>query len=47
MLEVERRDDVDLLWLDRPPVNAADLDSLTELADAVDSIAPSPTVLSC
>lgn len=38
MLEVERRDAVDLLWLDRPPVNAADLDSLAELADAVDRV---------
>lgn len=38
MLEVERRDGVDLLWLDRPPVNAADLDSLTELADSVDGV---------
>jgi enoyl-CoA hydratase len=37
VLEVERRDAVDVLWLDRPPVNAADLDSLTELADAVDT----------
>lgn len=35
MLETERRAAVDVLWLDRPPVNAADLDSLTELADAV------------
>lgn len=39
MLEVKRRDAVDVLWLDRPPVNAADLDSLTDLADAVDRIA--------
>lgn len=38
MLEVERRDGVDLLWLDRPPVNAADLDSLTELADSFDRL---------
>ena len=38
MLEVERRDAVDVLWLDRPPVNAADLDSLTDLADTVDRL---------
>lgn len=38
MLEIERRDAVDVLWLNRPPVNAADLDSLTELADAVEDL---------
>ena len=38
MVEVERREAVDLLWLDRPPVNAADLGSLTELSDAVDRV---------
>lgn len=29
---------MDVLWLDRPPVNAADLDSLTDLAGAVDRL---------
>lgn len=38
MLDVQRLDAVDLLTLDRPPVNAADLDSLTALADAVDRL---------
>lgn len=38
MLDLERRRGVDVLWLDRPPVNAADLDSLTELAGAVDDL---------
>ena len=38
MLDLETRGDVDVLWLDRPPVNAADLDSLTELADRVDAL---------
>ncbi|HEX2196616.1 MAG TPA: enoyl-CoA hydratase/isomerase family protein [Actinomycetota bacterium] len=38
MLELERRDGAEVLWIDRPPVNAADLDSLTELADAVDRL---------
>lgn len=42
MLEIERRDAVDVLWLDRPPVNAADLDSLTELADAVEGLQAGP-----
>lgn len=49
MLEVERRGAVDLLWLDRPPVNAADLESLAALADAVDEVEASsdrPLVLS-
>lgn len=35
---MERRETADVLWLDRPPVNAANLDSLTELADAVDTL---------
>lgn len=38
MLETERREAADVLWLDRPPVNAADLDSLTALADEVDRL---------
>lgn len=38
MLDLVRRDAVDVLWLDRPPVNAADLDSLTALADAVERV---------
>lgn len=38
MLEAERRDGVDVLWLNRPPVNAADLDSLAELAGAVERL---------
>lgn len=38
MLEVERREAVDVLWLDRPPVNAADLDSLTAVADVLDGL---------
>ena len=39
MLETERRGDVDVLWQDRPPVNAADLDSLTALAEEVERLA--------
>ncbi|HEX2295023.1 MAG TPA: enoyl-CoA hydratase/isomerase family protein [Actinomycetota bacterium] len=49
MLGLERRGAADVLWLDRPPVNAADLDSLTELADAVDRLrteSDGPLVLS-
>jgi enoyl-CoA hydratase len=38
VLDVERHDAVDLLWLDRPPVNAADLDSLTALSETVDRL---------
>lgn len=38
MLELERREGVDVLWLDRPPVNAADLDSLNALVDAVERV---------
>ncbi|HEV2755440.1 MAG TPA: enoyl-CoA hydratase/isomerase family protein [Actinomycetota bacterium] len=43
MLELERRGDVDLLWLDRPPVNAADLGLLTALADKVEEVAAAST----
>lgn len=38
MLDLERREGVDVLWLDRPPVNAADLDSLNALVDAVERV---------
>lgn len=38
MLEVTRLGAVDLLLLDRPPVNAADLDSLTTLSETVDRV---------
>jgi enoyl-CoA hydratase len=38
VLDLERRGGVDVLWLDRPPVNAADLDLLTALADTVDGL---------
>jgi enoyl-CoA hydratase len=36
VLELERREGVDVLWLDRPPVNAADLDSLNALVEMVE-----------
>ena len=38
MLDLERRGGTDLLWLDRPPVNALDLDLLNELADTVEDL---------
>ena len=37
-LELERRGGVDVLWLDRPPVNAADLELLDALAGAVEEL---------
>lgn len=39
MLDLQHHDDVDVLWLDRPPVNAADLGLLRALADTIDEIA--------
>jgi enoyl-CoA hydratase len=43
MLDLQRIGGVDVLWLDRPPVNAADLGLLTELADTVDELATGST----
>lgn len=43
MLELERRGEADLLWLDRPPVNAANLELLTALADTVEDTAATST----
>ena len=34
-VEVERRGDVDVMWLDRPPVNALDLELLTAIVDTL------------
>lgn len=41
VLETERRGAADVLWLDRPPVNAADLDSLDALAAEIDRLVES------
>jgi enoyl-CoA hydratase len=38
VLDLERGDGADVLWLDRPPVNALDLDLLDALARTVDEI---------
>lgn len=38
MIDVERRGDVDVVWLDRPPVNALDLDLLHALTVVVDTL---------
>lgn len=35
MLDLERRGGADVLWLDRPPVNAADLDLLNAVAGTI------------
>jgi enoyl-CoA hydratase len=49
MLDLERRGDADVLWLDRPPVNAANLDLLNALSKTIDEIesgSQGPLVLS-
>lgn len=38
MLELERRGGVDVMWLDRPPVNAADLDLLDRIVELVGEV---------
>lgn len=36
--EIEQRDDIAVLWLDRPPVNALDLEFLNELVEVLRNI---------